>query len=330
MERCDDGELTLCSTGGCTEATGTCSSFYREPHLNLQDRGSRTVTRSGLQEIRLHSTSTQNKIHLDWCVWSSASALIRDAHPAHWLVSVSVYRLWTLTATTWKCVLQTCVLAEYLPSLFVVVVVDNLCAMLSGDVKNVEWTSEDAALARTTDRLMSSPALTKHSTRQNEKTTGASELKRSAERKTQPHLQEYTTRKYLAVWHTKQSVVFTVDRRWWMMSSGSFRSTKYTWPVCGSTGLAARTALLSSQTATKLCFHSVTDLKESNVRFGLTHSAHMWSWKDSTVLCSNSHPVYWFWLFSQMQPSYKDKQAPIYVLSLSIRLLSLLLMLSLF
>lgn len=173
-----------------------------------------------------YSTSTPNEIHPDWCVWSSASALTRDAHPAHRLVSVSAYRLRTLTATTWKCVLQTCVLAEYLPSLFVVVVADNLCAMLSGDGKNVEWTSEDATLARTTDRPVSSPALTKHSTRQNDKTTGASELKRSAERKTQPHLQEYTTRKYLAVWHTKQSVVFTVDRRWWMMSSGSFRWTK--------------------------------------------------------------------------------------------------------
>lgn len=134
--------------------------------------------------------------------------------------------------------------------------------------------------------------------------------------------------------------------------------------MCGSAGLAARTALLSGQTATKLCFHGVTsDLGwhiptqgsrpnllivslKAKCRFlwimpnidpttrvekhSMKTSRRMWSWKDSTVLCSNSHPVYWFWLFSQMQPSYKDKQPPIYVLSLSIRLLSLLLMLSLF
>lgn len=42
-------------------------------------------SRSGLQEIRLQSTarSHKNKIQLDWCVWSSASTLICDAHPAH-------------------------------------------------------------------------------------------------------------------------------------------------------------------------------------------------------------------------------------------------------
>lgn len=91
--------------------------------------------------------------------------------------------------------------------------------------------------------------------------TQASELKWSAERKTQSHLQECTTLKYVAVWHTKQSVVLSwIDGDGWAtdLSDEQSKHEQYVVPQ----GSLLGPALLSSQTATKLCFHRVTDLKE--------------------------------------------------------------------
>lgn len=122
-------KLTVRTTGKYTEATGSCSSIYREPHLNLQDRDSRTFTWPDVQEI--HHLHTKPDPARSMC---SPPTCICGPRPADLLISVSLYCLE-------KHANVLCIrVFLHLASLFVGAV-DNSCTMLSGDGKNVRWMS---------------------------------------------------------------------------------------------------------------------------------------------------------------------------------------------